>query len=92
MDTYSTLPFGHSLGRWLATLAVSLLLLALAYSHAPDPTTYLGFDSHSPSPLASSRPTPARLSHHHLAAGQAPVLASAGLSHPDRATGHQFSR
>lgn len=45
MTIYSTAYTAHSLGRWLATLAVSLVLLALAYAHAPDPAEYLGLSS-----------------------------------------------
>lgn len=92
MDTSSTVHSAHSLGRWLATLAVSLVLLALAYAHAPDPADYLGFRSPSTSPLATSRPASARPSGHRLATGQVPVLASARLGHPDRATRPQLGR
>jgi hypothetical protein len=92
MDTHITAYSSYSLGRWLATLAVSLVLLALAYAHAQDPAWYLGFNSPSPSPLAARRPAPARQHGHRLAAGPAPALASARMGYPDRAPRPQFAR
>lgn len=72
MNTYITAHAAHPLGRWLATLAVSLVLLALAYAQAPDPAGYLGLRSPSARPLVNSRSAP----------NQAPSLASAQLGQP----------
>jgi hypothetical protein len=78
MNTYITAYPAHSLGRWLATLAVSLVLLALAYAYAPDPTGYLGLDSHSPRSLAQRRSAPAQ----RLSTAPVPALASTQLGQP----------
>lgn len=83
MNTYLTEHPTHSLGRWLATLAVSLVLLALAYAQAPHPAEYLG--------LSLPRPRPLPNSHH--APGVAQALASTEVGPPARVVSHaQFAR
>ena len=78
MATYFTAHPAHPLGRWLAALAVSLVLLALAYAQAPDPAGQLGLRAPSTRPLATSRPAP----------GPVPALVSARLGQPTRMAPH----
>jgi hypothetical protein len=92
MDTYLTTYSDHPLGRWLATLAVSLVLLALAYAHAPDPAWYLGLAPTNPSLLANSRLVPTQRGHR-SAPGQAPALATTQVSwHSSQAPHTQYAR
>ena len=81
MNTSSTTHPAHPLGHWLATLAVSLVLLALAYAHAPDPAGYLGLKAASARPFAESHLGPVPRGHRR-APGQAPVLAAAQVGQP----------
>jgi hypothetical protein len=92
MDTYITAYPAHPLGRWLATFAVSLVLLALAYASAPDPAGQLGLTSHSARSLANRRPALTQRGHR-FATGQAPALVSAQLSQPaKRVSSAQLAR
>jgi hypothetical protein len=93
MTTYFTAHSAHSFGRWLAAMAVSLVLLALAYAHAPDPAWYLGFNSPSSRTLAHSRPAPSQTHGHRLAADRVPTLAAAQVGQTtNKSPRAQFAR
>ncbi|TVT38227.1 hypothetical protein FNT36_18675 [Hymenobacter setariae] len=82
MNTYLTTYADYPIGRWLAAFTISLVLLALAYAQAPDPAGLLGLDAPSAPTLTNSHPMLGQQRGQHLAADQAPSLATAQLRQP----------